>query len=302
MQIIPFDKREGQIWINGSYVEWNEAKIHVLNHGLHYASCVFEGLRIYNGRIFKLKDHIQRLYKSANILDLKIPYSETEVSEITKEIITKLKIENGYIRPVVWRGSEMMAIAAKEASTNIAIAAWPWPSYFSPDVLLNGITFLKYFRKKNSRIPILMLTADGNLERKTESFTSGCDDYLIKPFEPFELVLRINKLLNPRINLKQTKKSFFGDCEFDFNSKELRKNNILINLTYSEQKLIELLSKNLNQEISREKIANELNLKSNFRSIDVIITRLRKKISFKNESLYLRTIRGKGYMLISDYD
>ena len=166
----------------------------------------------------------------------------------------------------------------------------------------NGITFLKYFRKKNSRIPILMLTADGNLERKTESFTSGCDDYLIKPFEPFELVLRINKLLNPRINLKQTKKSFFGDCEFDFNSKELRKNNILINLTYSEQKLIELLSKNLNQEISREKIANELNLKSNFRSIDVIITRLRKKISFNNESLYLRTIRGKGYMLISDYD
>ena len=166
----------------------------------------------------------------------------------------------------------------------------------------NGITFLKYFRKKNSRIPILMLTADGNLERKTESFTSGCDDYLIKPFEPFELVLRINKLLNPRINLKQTKKSFFGDCEFDFNSKELRKNNILINLTYSEQKLIELLSKNLNQEISREKIANELNLKSNFRSIDVIITRLRKKISFKNESLYLRTIRGKGNMLISDYD
>ena len=87
----------------------------------------------------------------------------------------------------------------------------------------NGITFLKYFRKKNSRIPILMLTADGNLERKTESFTSGCDDYLIKPFEPFELVLRINKLLNPRINLKQTKKTFFGDCEFDFNSKELRK-------------------------------------------------------------------------------
>ena len=166
----------------------------------------------------------------------------------------------------------------------------------------NGITFLKYFRKKNSRIPILMLTADGNLERKTESFTSGCDDYLIKPFEPFELVLRINKLLNPRINLKQTKKSFFGDCEFDFNSKELRKNNILINLTYSEQKLIELLSKNLNQEISREKIANELNLQSNFRSIDVIVTRLRKKISFKNDSLFLRTVRGKGYMLISDYD
>ncbi len=139
MQIIPFDKREGQIWINGSYVDWNEAKIHVLNHGLHYASCVFEGLRIYNGRIFKLKNHIQRLYKSANILDLKIPYSETEISNITKEIITKLKIENGYIRPVVWRGSEMMAISAKEASTNIAIAAWPWPSYFSPDVLLNGI-------------------------------------------------------------------------------------------------------------------------------------------------------------------
>ena len=139
MQIVPFDKRDGLIWINGLYVEWKDATIHVLNHGLHYGSCVFEGIRIYNGKVFKLNEHIDRLFKSANILDLKIPYSNKKILDKTIEITKKQKISNGYIRPVVWRGSEMMAISAKKASTNIAIAAWSWPSYFSPDRLLKGI-------------------------------------------------------------------------------------------------------------------------------------------------------------------
>ena len=139
MQIVPFDKRDGLIWINGLYVKWKDANIHVLNHGLHYASCVFEGIRIYNGKVFKLKEHIDRLYKSANILDLSIPYSNKKILDKTIEITRKQKISNGYIRPVVWRGSEMMAISAKKASTNVAIAAWSWPSYFSPDRLLKGI-------------------------------------------------------------------------------------------------------------------------------------------------------------------
>ena len=139
MQILPFDNRDGVIWMNGKFVEWRNANVHVLNHGLHYASCVFEGLRIYNGKIFKLDEHTERLFKSANILDLDIPYNYQEIVDISKEIIVKQNISDGYLRPVVWRGSEMMAISAKNGSTNIAIAAWEWPSYFSPKKLLEGI-------------------------------------------------------------------------------------------------------------------------------------------------------------------
>ena len=139
MQILPFDNRDGFIWLNGKFVEWRNANVHVLNHGLHYASCVFEGLRIYDGRIFKLDEHIERLFNSAKILDLDIPYDYQEVIDITKEIIVKQNVYNGYVRPVVWRGSEMMAISAKKGSTNLAIATWEWPSYFSPSKLLKGI-------------------------------------------------------------------------------------------------------------------------------------------------------------------
>ena len=139
MQLIPFDKREGYIWMNGKVLEWNQAKIHVLNHGLHYGSCVFEGIRVYNKKIFKLKEHIERLFLSAKILDLHIPYKLEELIKFTELIVKKQNIEDGYIRPVVWRGSEMMAISSKEASINIAIAAWKWPSYFSPEKILQGI-------------------------------------------------------------------------------------------------------------------------------------------------------------------
>ena len=139
MQLIPFDNREGFIWMNGSVLEWNQAKIHVLNHGLHYGSCVFEGIRVYNRKIFKLREHIERLFFSAKILDLDIPYKHEELIEFTELIVKKQNIEDGYIRPVVWRGSEMMAISSKEASINIAIAAWKWPSYFSPEKILRGI-------------------------------------------------------------------------------------------------------------------------------------------------------------------
>ena len=139
MQIVPFDSRDGLIWIDGTYVKWNDAKCHVLNHGLHYASCVFEGLRVYEGKIFKLTEHTERLFKSAEILDLKIPFDLTEIISISNEIVKKQNIINGYIRPVVWRGSEIMAISAKSSTTHIAIATWEWPSYFSPEGILDGI-------------------------------------------------------------------------------------------------------------------------------------------------------------------
>ena len=139
MQILPFDNRPGKIWLNGKFVEWSHAKIHVLNHGLHYGSCVFEGIRVYDKKIFKLRQHVERLFKSANILDLEIPFSLKEVELNTKEIIKLQKIDDGYIRPVAWRGSEMMAISATKGSTNLAIAAWKWPSYFSEKQISKGI-------------------------------------------------------------------------------------------------------------------------------------------------------------------
>ena len=114
MQMIPFDKRDGFIWINGSFEKWSEANVHVLNHGLHYASCVFEGIRIYQGKIFKLDEHMQRLFKSAEILDLVIPFDFDNLCTNVKEIVEKQDVQNGYIRPVVWRGSEMMAISAQK--------------------------------------------------------------------------------------------------------------------------------------------------------------------------------------------
>ena len=143
MQILPFDNREGTIWVDGKFIDWKNAKMHILNHGLHYGSCVFEGIRLYEGKIFKLEEHIKRLFDSAKILDLSIPFNLKEIMQVTKDITQKQNILNGYIRPVVWRGSEIMAIAAKKASTKIAIAAWEWPSYFSPEKLLEGIRLSK---------------------------------------------------------------------------------------------------------------------------------------------------------------
>ena len=139
MQLIPFDDRDGFIWMNGKVQVWNQAKVHVLNHGLHYGSCVFEGIRVYNKKIFKFDEHIERLFSSAKILDLEIPYTKEQIKKSTSLIVQKQKIDDGYIRPVIWRGSEMMAISAKRGKINVAIAAWSWPSYFSPEQILKGI-------------------------------------------------------------------------------------------------------------------------------------------------------------------
>jgi two-component system, OmpR family, phosphate regulon response regulator OmpR len=167
----------------------------------------------------------------------------------------------------------------------------------------NGIQFLDSLRQKDKNTPVLMLTANNQLEEKTFSYNTGCDDYLIKPFEPTELLLRINKLLNPRFNKNSSnKKTYFGEFEFDFGTKILSKNKFNINLTSSEQIIIEFLSKNLNKEISREEIAEKLGEGINLRSVDVTITRLRRKIVSDNNNSFLRTIRGKGYMLLSEYE
>ena len=130
MESIPYDKRSGKIWINGQAVNWPDVKIHLLSHGLHYASCVFEGERVYDGEIFKLEEHTERLFHSASRMGLKIPYTKELLNKATKDIVAIQKIKNGYVRPIAWRGSEMMAISAQQTKINVAIAAWEWGPYY----------------------------------------------------------------------------------------------------------------------------------------------------------------------------
>ena len=139
MEKVPYDKRSGKIWFNAKLVDWQKANIHLLNHGLHYASCVFEGERVYDGEIFKLEEHTKRLFHSAKRMGIKIPYTEKQINDACKEIIAIQKVSNGYVRPVVWRGSEMMAISAQKNKINVAIATWEWGSYFDPKMKLKGI-------------------------------------------------------------------------------------------------------------------------------------------------------------------
>ena len=139
MQQLPFDQRSGKIWFNNELCAWQDARVHIISHGMHYASLVFEGLRVYNKKIFKLKEHTERLFNSAKILDMKIPYSFDEIIEATKKLVSDQNIQNGYIRPFVWRGSEMMGVSAQNTKINVAIAIWDWPTYFNPELKLKGI-------------------------------------------------------------------------------------------------------------------------------------------------------------------
>jgi branched-chain amino acid aminotransferase len=137
--IIPFDQRDGQLWFDGRLVPWKEAKVHVLTHGLHYASSVFEGERLYSGRVYKLAEHTARLFESARILGMKIPYTEEEIARATVEAAAVQGFSDAYVRPVVFRGSEMMSVAAPRSKIHIAIAVWQWPSYFDPSEKAKGI-------------------------------------------------------------------------------------------------------------------------------------------------------------------
>ncbi len=154
--IIPFDKREGYIWQDGQFVNWQEAKVHILNHGLHYGSCVFEGERIYNGNIFKNNEHSTRLHKSAEMLGFKIPYSTEEMNQSKIATSIKQKIVDGYMRVFAWRGSEKMAISAQTNKIHLAIACWPWPPYYSEEARKVGLKlkFAKYRRPSPETAPV----------------------------------------------------------------------------------------------------------------------------------------------------
>jgi len=182
MEQIPFDKRTGKIWFNNELVDWSSAKVHVLNHGLHYASCVFEGERVYDGNIFKLSEHTERLFYSAKRMEIQIPYSQSEINQACNQIVSVQNVKNGYVRPVVWRGSEMMAISAQKNKTNVAIATWEWGSYFDPKLKLKGIklNISKWKRPNPNSVPwdtkasgLYMICTLSKHEAESQGFTDS---------------------------------------------------------------------------------------------------------------------------------
>jgi len=155
MALVPYDDRDGWIWLDGVFTPWREAKIHVLTHALHYASAVFEGERMYGGEIFHLSEHTRRLFRSAEILDYEIPYTVAEIAAACKETCARNGLEDCYIRPIAWRGSEVMGVSAQASKVHVAIAVWEWPSYFDPIQKAKGIalTWAKYRRPAPDTAP-----------------------------------------------------------------------------------------------------------------------------------------------------
>ncbi len=152
---IPMDQRDGWIWFDGKMVPWQDAKIHVLTHGLHYASCVFEGQRAYGGEVFKLREHTERLIQSGKTLDFTIPWSADEIDSANREVLAANNLTDAYLRPVAWRGSETISVPARDNSVHLAIAAWVWPSYFTMEERLKGIRlqWSKWKRPSPETIP-----------------------------------------------------------------------------------------------------------------------------------------------------
>ena len=159
---VPFDERPDVIWIDGKLVPTAECKISVLTHGLHYASCVFEGERAYGGKIFKSTEHSERLKNSAKIFDFEIPYSVAEIDAAKQLVLDKNNQKDAYVRPVAWRGSEALGVSAQSNKIHLAIATWEWPSYFDPAQRLKGIRLdLAEYRRPDPKTAPCLAKAAG---------------------------------------------------------------------------------------------------------------------------------------------
>jgi branched-chain amino acid aminotransferase len=184
MALIPFDDRDGFIWYDGRLIPWREAQLHVLSHGLHYASCVFEGERVYNGTVFRLDDHNERLRNSAKILGFEIPASTDDLALATQQVITSNNIVDGYVRPIAWRGAEQMGVSAQATKIHLAIAAWDWPAYFSPEARTKGIRmkWAPWARPAPHTAPTQAKAAGLYMictMSKHDAEAAGCDDALM---------------------------------------------------------------------------------------------------------------------------
>tara|TARA_B100001248_G_C27374036_1_gene453191 strand:+ start:397 stop:1266 length:870 start_codon:yes stop_codon:yes gene_type:complete len=181
---------KGFIFYDGNILEWSKAKLHVLSHGLHYASSVFEGERSYNKKVFKEEEHTNRLIHSAKSLGFDLPYNSDEIMNIRKMVIDANNISDGYIRPVAWRGSEMMGISAQSNTIHFALAAWEWPSYFSPEAKLKGIklNISKWKRPDPSTAPVNTKAAGLYMIctlSKHEAESQGYDDSLMLDYRGY---------------------------------------------------------------------------------------------------------------------
>ena len=178
------ENKEGLIWYNGDLVDWKDAKLHLLSHGLHYASSVFEGERAYSGKIFKLNEHTERLLDSASQLDLNVPYTLSEIKAACCLVLEKNNLTDAYVRPIIWRGAETMGVSAPNSKIHCAIAVWEWPSYFSPEDKLKGIklTLSKWKRPSPETIPCKAKAAGLYMIctlSKQEAESRGYDDALM---------------------------------------------------------------------------------------------------------------------------
>tara|TARA_B100000575_G_C23028824_1_gene592414 strand:+ start:84 stop:947 length:864 start_codon:yes stop_codon:yes gene_type:complete len=187
---VNYSDLKGYIFMDGDLMDWSEAKLHVLSHGLHYASSVFEGERAYNGKIFKDDEHTQRLVNSAATLGFKIPYNIEEIKKIKKNVLEVNNISDGYIRPVAWRGSEMMGISAQQNTIHFAVAAWKWPSYFSPEAKLKGIRLsISKWRRPDPQTAPVNTKASGLYMictlSKHEAEKNGYDDSLMLDYRGY---------------------------------------------------------------------------------------------------------------------
>jgi branched-chain amino acid aminotransferase len=148
----PYDQRDGFIWMNGELIPWRDARVHLLTHGLHYGSAVFEGEAVYDGEIFKLSEHSQRLLESAKVLDFEIPYTVAEIDQACRDVVRANGLVNGYVRPIAWRGSEQMGVSAQATRINLAIAVWNWGSYFDPAARMKGLRLaIAQYRRPDPR-------------------------------------------------------------------------------------------------------------------------------------------------------
>ncbi|MFO1017058.1 MAG: branched-chain amino acid aminotransferase [Hyphomonadaceae bacterium] len=155
MSLVPFDDRDGWIWFDGRFVPWRDAKIHVLTHALHYGSAVFEGERMYDGQIFELQAHTNRLFRSAELLDFTIPYTQSQVNRACEDACARNGLTDCYVRPIAWRGAEQLGVSALQTTIHMAIAVWAWPKYFDEAKRAQGIRlcWAKYRRPPASAAP-----------------------------------------------------------------------------------------------------------------------------------------------------
>jgi branched-chain amino acid aminotransferase len=190
MSLVPYDDRDGFIWMDGAMAPWRDVKVHVLTHALHYASCVFEGERVYDGRIFKLTEHSERLAHSARVMGFELPYDVAAIDRACTQVVAANGIGDGYVRPLAWRGAEMMGVSAQRCRIHVAIAAWTWPAYFTPEARLQGIrmTRARYDRPAPNTAPTQSKAAGLYMIctlSKHEAEAKGYDDALMLDYRGF---------------------------------------------------------------------------------------------------------------------